>query len=107
MFGNVVEGMEVVDDIGHRPTGAGGPSTAACRSSRSRSRASKILAIAALSVTTLFISDLHLDAGEPETIGVSSNSSPREAIAARALYILGDLFEAWIGDDDDDPRLRR
>ena len=28
-----------------------------------------------------------------------------EALAASALYILGDLFEAWIGDDDDDPRL--
>ena len=25
MFGKVVEGMEVVDDIGHRPTGPGGP----------------------------------------------------------------------------------
>ena len=25
VFGTVVEGMEVVDEIGHRPTGAGGP----------------------------------------------------------------------------------
>ena len=28
-----------------------------------------------------------------------------EARAARALYILGDLFEVWVGDDEDDPRL--
>jgi UDP-2,3-diacylglucosamine hydrolase len=56
-------------------------------------------------VTTLFISDLHLDAGEPETIGRFTEFIAREALAARELYILGDLFEAWVGDDDDDPRL--
>ena len=28
VFGKVIEGMEVVDDIGHRPTGGGGPFTA-------------------------------------------------------------------------------
>jgi UDP-2,3-diacylglucosamine hydrolase len=56
-------------------------------------------------VTTLFISDLHLDAGEPDAIRRFTEFVHREAIAARSLYILGDLFEAWIGDDDDDPRL--
>jgi UDP-2,3-diacylglucosamine hydrolase len=56
-------------------------------------------------VTTLFISDLHLDAGEPETIRRFVNFVATEASAARALYILGDLFEAWVGDDEDDPRL--
>jgi UDP-2,3-diacylglucosamine hydrolase len=56
-------------------------------------------------VTTLFISDLHLDAGEPDAIRRFTEFVDREAIAARSLYILGDLFEAWIGDDDDDPRL--
>jgi UDP-2,3-diacylglucosamine hydrolase len=56
-------------------------------------------------VTTLFISDLHLDAGEPETIRRFVTFIEREARAARALYILGDLFEAWVGDDEDDPRL--
>jgi UDP-2,3-diacylglucosamine hydrolase len=57
-------------------------------------------------VTTLFISDLHLDAGEPKTIRRFAEFLDREAMAARALYILGDLFEAWIGDDDDDPHLQ-
>ena len=56
-------------------------------------------------MTTLFISDLHLDAGEPETIRRFTTFVETEARAARALYILGDLFEAWVGDDEDDPRL--
>jgi UDP-2,3-diacylglucosamine hydrolase len=56
-------------------------------------------------MTTLFISDLHLDAGEPETIRRFVTFIETEARAARALYILGDLFEAWVGDDEDDPRL--
>jgi len=56
-------------------------------------------------VTTLFISDLHLDAGEPETIGRFLRFIERDARAASELYILGDLFEAWVGDDEDDPRL--
>jgi UDP-2,3-diacylglucosamine hydrolase len=56
-------------------------------------------------VTTLFISDLHLDAGEPGTIRRFVNFVETEARAAHAVYILGDLFEAWVGDDEDDPRL--
>lgn len=56
-------------------------------------------------MTTLFISDLHLDAGEPETIRRFVAFIETEARAASALYILGDLFEAWVGDDEDDPRL--
>jgi UDP-2,3-diacylglucosamine hydrolase len=56
-------------------------------------------------VTTLFISDLHLDAGEPETIRRFVSFVDKEARAASALYILGDLFEAWVGDDEDDSRL--
>jgi UDP-2,3-diacylglucosamine hydrolase len=57
-------------------------------------------------VTTLFISDLHLDAGEPETIRRFARFVATEGRAARALYILGDLFEAWVGDDEDDPGLQ-
>lgn len=56
-------------------------------------------------MTTLFISDLHLDAGEPETIRRFVSFVDKEARAASALYILGDLFEAWVGDDEDDSRL--
>jgi UDP-2,3-diacylglucosamine hydrolase len=56
-------------------------------------------------VTALFISDLHLDAGHPETILRFTKFMQHEARSVSELYILGDLFEAWIGDDDDDPRL--
>ena len=56
-------------------------------------------------MTALFISDLHLTAGDAETTGRFVDFMAGPARAARELYILGDLFEAWIGDDDDDPRL--
>jgi UDP-2,3-diacylglucosamine hydrolase len=56
-------------------------------------------------VTVLFISDLHLTAGDAETTRRFVEFMDGPARAARELYILGDLFEAWIGDDDDDPRL--
>jgi UDP-2,3-diacylglucosamine hydrolase len=58
-----------------------------------------------LAGTTLFVSDLHLDAGRPETTRQFIEFIDREALRAERLYILGDLFEAWIGDDDDDPAL--
>jgi UDP-2,3-diacylglucosamine hydrolase len=54
-------------------------------------------------MTTLFISDLHLEAKQPE-IGVQFLSFlAGEAREAEALYILGDLFEVWLGDDDPNP----
>ena len=56
-------------------------------------------------MTSLFISDLHLTAGDAETTRRFVDFMEGPARAARELYILGDLFEAWIGDDDDDPRL--
>jgi UDP-2,3-diacylglucosamine hydrolase len=56
-------------------------------------------------VTALFISDLHLTAGDAETTSRFVEFMAGPARAASELYILGDLFEAWIGDDDDDPRL--
>jgi UDP-2,3-diacylglucosamine hydrolase len=57
--------------------------------------------------TTLFISDLHLDGSRPEITAQFLEFLEREGRHARALYILGDLFEAWIGDDDPDPDKRR
>jgi UDP-2,3-diacylglucosamine hydrolase len=52
-------------------------------------------------VTTLFISDLHLDAERPAALTRFSRFVEERALRARALYVLGDLFEAWIGDDED------
>lgn len=56
---------------------------------------------------TLFISDLHLDGERPDITAQFLEFLQREAPHARALYMLGDLFEAWIGDDDPDPDKRR
>jgi len=54
-------------------------------------------------MTTLFISDLHLDASRPAITELFLAFLREEAPAAQALYILGDLFEAWIGDDTPSP----
>jgi len=58
-------------------------------------------------VTTLFISDLHLDGARPDITDQFLAFLRDEASRAERLYILGDLFEAWIGDDDPDPDKRR
>jgi len=50
-------------------------------------------------MTTLFISDLHLDDRRPETTALLQTFLQQEAANAEALYILGDLFEFWLGDD--------
>ena len=52
---------------------------------------------------TLFISDLHLDEARPRIVELFESFLADEARGADALYILGDLFEAYIGDDDDAP----
>ncbi|TWI00956.1 UDP-2,3-diacylglucosamine hydrolase [Luteimonas cucumeris] len=51
-------------------------------------------------MTTLFISDLHLDPARPGITQLFGEFIDGEARRAEALYILGDLFEAWVGDDD-------
>ena len=53
-------------------------------------------------MTTLFVSDLHLDAARPDKLELFARFAAR-AHNAQALYILGDLFEVWVGDDDDNP----
>ena len=51
-------------------------------------------------MATLFISDLHLDPARPDITQLFGEFVDGEARKADALYILGDLFEAWVGDDD-------
>src|SRR3546814_10014834 len=51
-------------------------------------------------MTTLFISDLHLDPSRSEITRLFGDFLDGLAPGAEALYILGDLFEAWVGDDD-------
>jgi UDP-2,3-diacylglucosamine hydrolase len=48
---------------------------------------------------TLFVSDLHLDEARPEGLVAFDRFLDGPATQAEALYILGDLFESWVGDD--------
>jgi len=50
-------------------------------------------------MTTLFIADLHLSDQRPEITELFIHFLNNKARQCRALYILGDLFEAWLGDD--------
>jgi UDP-2,3-diacylglucosamine hydrolase len=49
---------------------------------------------------SLFISDLHLSAERPLALRLFLRFLQERAVLAERLYILGDLFDAWIGDDD-------
>lgn len=51
-------------------------------------------------MTTLLISDLHLDETKPQLTAILLRFLAGPARQADALYLLGDIFEAWIGDDD-------
>ncbi len=52
---------------------------------------------------TLFISDLHLHPSRPAILDGFRQFLQRQAADAEALYILGDLFDVWIGDDYAEP----
>ncbi len=58
-----------------------------------------ITAIRPGNLSSLFISDLHLDASRPAATDAFLRFLNDEAARSNALYILGDLFEYWIGDD--------
>ena len=51
---------------------------------------------------TYFVADLHLTDARPAAAGRFFRFLDEEAAGADALYILGDLFEAWTGDDHDE-----
>ena len=52
---------------------------------------------------TLFIADLHLSENHPKITDAFFSFLETKASDADALYILGDLFEVWIGDDEETP----
>jgi UDP-2,3-diacylglucosamine hydrolase len=54
-------------------------------------------------VTTLFISDLHLEESRPDITDAFLTFLREKAAGVKQLYILGDFFEAWIGDDERTP----
>jgi len=49
---------------------------------------------------SIFVSDLHLSPERPRINQVFFDFADRTAAQAEAVYILGDLFEHWVGDDD-------
>ena len=51
----------------------------------------------------LFSSDCHVDASKPDISSNLLDFLQNRAIHARFLYILGDLFEVWLGDDGNSP----
>lgn len=52
-------------------------------------------------MTTLFISDLHLDESRPDITQAFFEFLDQRALIADELFILGDFFEVWVGDDED------
>ncbi len=54
-------------------------------------------------MTTLFISDLHLEESRPDITEAFLGFLNGTASGVDQLYILGDFFEAWIGDDERTP----
>ena len=57
-------------------------------------------------MTSWFASDLHLDPSTPEIAARFQRFLTGPVRGARSLFLLGDLFEAWIGDDDPEPAHR-
>jgi UDP-2,3-diacylglucosamine hydrolase len=55
----------------------------------------------------VFVSDVHLDSNAPDATEQFFAFLRTHAANAESLYILGDLFEVWVGDDDPDPEKGR
>ena len=50
-----------------------------------------------------FIADLHLSESYPQLTALFQKFMQEKAVHAQAVYILGDLFDFWIGDDENSP----
>lgn len=50
-----------------------------------------------------FIADLHLSESHPQLTALFQKFIQEKAVHAQAVYILGDLFDFWIGDDENSP----
>ena len=56
---------------------------------------------------SLIISDLHLSPEQPTITAAFEHFLSERATQCDALYILGDLFNVWVGDDDPDPDIQK
>ncbi|MEM6640421.1 MAG: UDP-2,3-diacylglucosamine diphosphatase [Pseudomonadota bacterium] len=57
-------------------------------------------------MTTWFVSDIHVSDERPDIRDAFVTFLSESVQGASALYVLGDLFESWVGDDDPDPSKR-
>jgi len=125
----IVQGMDVIDHIGETPTGSSDHSSPIAplkpghhredgdgRGGCDQQRAGDNPAAAAAGHDPLAEVSAWRDCSSRTCIWMPAPPRPRssssgflagEAAAAEALYILGDLFEAWVGDDDQDPAKER
>ena len=99
MFGKVVEGMDVVNKIVAVPTGNQGGHQNVPRTPVTIESATLVSA-KVKTPRCPAISDLHLTEERPEANERFIEFVEETARGAEALYILGDFFEYWIGDDD-------
>lgn len=58
-------------------------------------------------MTTWFVSDVHLDGARADIARAFVDFLQTRVRGARRLFVLGDLFETWVGDDDPDPEKAR
>lgn len=58
-------------------------------------------------MSTLFVSDIHLEVGKPHLTAIFVAFLRGPARKAETLYLLGDIFEVWIGDDDTAPLVKQ
>ncbi len=112
VFGRVVEGMEVIDRIAHLKTetvAAFGSDVPVERPAITRAWVIDDAPPkpAETRVISWFASDLHLDPATPDIAARFPRFLAGPVRGAHSLYLLGDLFEAWLGDDDPEPAHRR
>ncbi|MDZ7752872.1 MAG: peptidylprolyl isomerase [Gammaproteobacteria bacterium] len=107
VFGKVVEGMDTVNNVKEvdttTPRGPRrAPARGGCGESKRRKK-SKNTGRGPGPLAALFISDCHLAAARPGPLEEFLGLMAGPARAMEAVYILGDLFDLWLGDDDDAP----
>ena len=54
-------------------------------------------------MTTVFLSDIHISDEHPEISEHLKEFLLEEESKTNTIYVLGDLFEYWLGDDDPNP----
>src|SRR5699024_10835813 len=105
VFAKVVEGMDMVDEIAAIPTGPAGPFPQDVPRQSVIIDKAEIISDSAI-VATHFLADLHLQDDRGQLARKLHADLAAPAHQAAAGYVLGDLFDVWIGDDGSLPQHR-